>query len=257
MSTPVLAAAVGSLSFALTAMAVLWSLRRVRRADAQLALRSAQLEALQASFNRFVPSQVVDDVVAQGAARMGIKREVTVLFADLQGFTLMSDRLDAAVVVTLLNRYFTSMSHAINANHGHVSKFIGDGIMALFGAIVDNPWQAQDGVQAAVEMQRAAVALNEALRADGLPELSVGIGLHKGEVVAGIVGSDQLVEFTVIGDVVNVAARVESLTRRHGAKILITRPVKDGLDERFRLTEMPPAEVKGKPEPIATWAVEP
>ncbi len=244
--------------FALAAGAGLVALalaRRGGRAQAQPDTRGRQLEALQQSFNRFVPAHVVDDIAAKGAARSAQRREVTVLFADLQGFTSLSEHLDASVLVAVLNRYFTAMSVAIHEHHGHVSKFIGDGVMALFGAVSDNPWQARDGVQAAIAMQQAADHLNAELVAEGLPKLSVGIGLHKGEVVAGILGSEQLMEFTVIGDVVNVAARVESLTRTHGAEILITQAVRDGLDPGIRLEAKPAAAVKGKTEPVATWSV--
>jgi len=251
VSTLVVAAVV------VTALAVaLW---RSRAREAELrricARSSEELERLQSSFARFVPPAIVDDIVT-GASVAPEKREVTVLFADLKGFTAMSDRLDPADLMRVLNGYIGEMSHAIAAHRGHVSKFMGDGIMALFGAPEPNPWQARDAVEAELAMRAALVAYNATLANQGVPPLAFGVGIHCGLVVAGVIGSRELVEFTVIGDTVNVASRIESMTRTHGVDILITDAVKERLDARIRLRAMPPTPVKGKPEPIATWAVE-
>ncbi len=233
---------------------------RARRAAdvTRRALRksSDDLERLARAFSRFAPQEVVDDISSRGLEEKAEKREVTILFADLTGFTAMSDRLDPAVVVEILNGYFREMSAAITAHHGHVSKFMGDGLMALFGAVVRNPWQARDATLAALAMREALGRYNETLRARSLPELSFGVGIHRGTVVAGILGSDALREFTVIGDAVNVAARIEGLTRLHGVDILMSGEVREALDRTFRLRELPPTPIKGKPVPIATWTVE-
>ncbi|MEW5848432.1 MAG: adenylate/guanylate cyclase domain-containing protein [Myxococcota bacterium] len=253
MNALLLAALVGC------ALLVLW-VWRLRAERAVLVRRvekaRADLGRLQQSFSRFTPADVVEDIIARGVAPRGDKREVTVLFADLQGFTSMSDKLDAEVMVKILNGYFEVMSQAIAAEHGHVAKFMGDGLMALFGAVVQNPWQARDAVRAALGMRAALVTYNAQLRAQGLPELKFGIGIHSGEVVAGMIGSTQLMEFTVIGDVVNVAARVESLTRQHQTDILVTPEVRARLDAGVRVREMPAVPVKGKPQPIVTYAVD-
>ncbi|MCC6523272.1 MAG: adenylate/guanylate cyclase domain-containing protein [Polyangiaceae bacterium] len=228
---------------------------RARALERRVGKATRELERLQRAFARFAPAAVVEEVVAGGALEPA-KREVTVLFADLKGFTAMSDKLDPAVLVQVLNDYFRAMSQAIAAHRGYVAKFMGDGIMAIFGAPEPNPWQARDAVEAALAMRAALAVYNETLRAAGLPELAFGVGVHRGVVVAGILGSDELVEFTVIGDTVNVAARVESATRAHDVDILVTNEVKEKLDGRVRLRALPPARVKGKPEPIPIWAVE-
>ena len=232
---------------------------RARSHAHDLALRveksARELEHLQRSFGRFAPEAVVEAVIAGGDLAPE-KREVTVLFADLQGFTALSDRLDPAVLVRMLNGYLRAMSRAIAAHRGHVAKFMGDGIMAIFGAPEPNPWHARDAVAAALEMRRALAAYNAELRASELPELAFGLGIHRGVAVAGVIGSDQLLEFTVIGDTVNVASRIESATRTHGVDILVSEAVKQKLDDRVRLRELPPTPLKGKPEPIALWAVE-
>ena len=255
MTAAILAAVVAAAG-ALAAVLAWWvERRRATALQARLERSLVELEKLQHSFSRFVPADVVDEIATRGTALRGEKKEVTVMFADLQGFTAMSEKLDPAVLVDVLNGYFKAMSTAIASHHGHVSKFIGDGIMAFFGALETNPWQHNDAVHAALAMRAALAAYNRELAARALPELRVGIGIHKGTVVAGLIGSDQLTEFTLIGDTVNVAARIESLTRQHGVDILITGSVQAGLDPRFQLRSLPPTPVKGKSEPIATFAV--
>jgi adenylate cyclase len=229
---------------------------RAREGAARLESAARTLEQLQRAFSRFTPATVVEQIIERGLSTTAEKREVTVLFADLQGFTRMSERLDPVNLVEILNGYFERMSHAIRDHHGHVSKFMGDGLMALFGALEQNPWDARDAVEAALEMRKALAAYNAELGGRGLPALAFGVGIHRGTAVAGIIGSEQLLEFTVIGDTVNVGARVESLTRQHGVDILITEPVRNRLRDRFALRAMPPCEVKGKSERLLTFAVE-
>jgi adenylate cyclase len=148
------------------------------------------------------------------------------------------------------------MSRAISDHRGHVAKFIGDGLLALFGALDLNPWQANDAAHAALAMAAALDDYNRTLAAEGLPPLRFGVGIHRGSAVAGIVGSDELIEFTAIGRNVNLAARVEALTRSHQVSILVTSEVKEVLDPRFVLRELPPRVVKGFAEPVVTYAVE-
>jgi adenylate cyclase len=137
-----------------------------------------------------------------------------------------------------------------------VSKFIGDGILALFGALAHNPWQVDDAVHAALAMRAALDSYNQRLRQAGHPELSIGVGIHTGTVVGGVFGSAELMEYTVFGSVVNLSARVESLTRNHQVDILITGAVRAALDPRFRLRPMPSMEVKGVSTAVETFAVE-
>jgi len=235
-------------------------MRRLRAEVGQhrLALERSleRLEHIERSFQRFAPLDVVEQI-AQGAfAAEPNHRTVTVMFADLKGFTPLSEQIEPAVMVDMLNGYFRAMNEALVAHHGHLARLMGDGLMALFGAMENNQWQTADAVKAALAMREALARYNERLAAHGLPTLAFGVGIHTGEVVAGVMGSDRLTEFTVIGDPVNVAARVEALTRTHGVDILITSDVQKTLDSRFRLRAMPPAVVKGKTEPVATYAVE-
>jgi class 3 adenylate cyclase len=116
------------------------------------------------------------------------RRQVTMLFADLRGFTALCDRLDPAVTVKILNDYFSHMQRAIVRHHGHVTEFVGDGLLALLGALKPNPWLARDAALAALDMRAELARYNETLRDQDLSELRFGIGIHGGEVVAGVIG---------------------------------------------------------------------
>ena len=244
----------GGLAAALYLLRRAWSERaRLRQ---RLDLASQELERLQLSFARFAPQQVIERIIAAGISTSAEKKEVTVLFADLVGFTFLSERLEPEALVRLLNGYFARMSRVITAHRGHVSKFIGDGILALFGAIERNPWQATDAVHAALAMRAELEAYERELGLALPAPLRVGIGVHRGPVVAGVTGSNELMEFTVIGRTVNLASRVERLTRKVGADILVTDAVRSELDQRFELRLLAPEPVRGIVEPVLTYAVQ-
>ena len=240
---------------AVLATGLLRTKRHARRLEVALRRASDDLAHLEQAFARFAPADVVERL-AHGATEIAPeRREVTVMFADLVGFTPLSERIDPGVLVAILNDYFRRMSRVIYDHHGHVSRIMGDGIMALWGALAANPWQSADAVRAALAMREELRALNSDLTAAALPVLAFGIGIHRGETLAAVVGSPEMMEFTVMGDTVNTAARVESLTRAHGVDILVTEAVRAGLDDRFVLRELPPALLKGKSEPVRTAAV--
>ncbi len=244
-----------ALLLAAAAAILAWLLAERRRLRRHLERSAAELQHLQTSFARFAPGAVVDGIAAGGRPGEAARRQVTVLFADLVSFSALSEALTPEVLVTVLNDYFVRMSRVIGAHRGHVSKFIGDGLMALFGALEPNPWQANDAVAAALAMQEALAAYNAELTARGLPALRLGIGIHSGTAIAGIIGSHELLEFTVIGGTVNLAARIERLTRDHDADILVTTAVRAALDPRYRLEEIPARTLRGVPRPVVTYAV--
>lgn len=226
--------------------------RRTQILQRRLADANQELEQLQRTFNRFAPARVVDDIMEQRSLDIAETREVTILFADLRGFTALSEKMEAPELVALLNRYFQRMDRAVDEHGGFISKFIGDGLLVLFGALHHNPWQSTDAVKAALEMQREVRALDESVNA---ADLSLSVGIHRGPVVAGIVGSFEVKEFTVVGRHVNLASRVEGLTRTHGADVLITEAVKEDLDPSISLEEQSPASVKGVEGVVHTYAV--
>jgi adenylate cyclase len=231
--------------------------RRTQTLRQRLSDANRELEQLQRTFNRFAPARVVDDIMEKGSLDLAETREVTILFADLRGFTAMSEQMEAPDLVRLLNRYFQRMDRAVDEHSGFISKFMGDGLLVLFGALHHNPWQSTDAVKAALNMQRQVQALNDTIDAPNLPDLSLSIGIHRGPVVSGIVGSFEVKEFTVVGRHVNLASRVEGLTREHGVDILITDAVKEDLDPSIDLEEQPPTPVKGVQQPVTTYAVPP
>jgi adenylate cyclase len=229
---------------------------RSRRSDLRLDKAMRELESLQNAFARFAPHEVVERVIEGGVSLGAESKEVTILFADLKGFTPMAETLEPAVLVPLLNGYFERMGQAIESHRGHLAKFIGDGLLALFGALEPNPWQASDAMHAALAMRKALSDYNEELRRMGIPELAFGVGIHRGVVTTGVLGTSSIKEFGVIGRSVNLASRVEGLTRRYDVDILVTREVVESADPRFRTKEMPAAELKGIPGLVVTHALD-
>jgi class 3 adenylate cyclase len=235
---------------------------RSRSLQAQLEAAAAELQHLQEACSRLAPAGVVQRLVADGVtpgteAAAGYEyKVVTALFADLVGYTAMSEKLEPAEQARVLNGYFQRMSDAIHDNRGHVSTFLGDGILAYFGALQPNPWQCADAVRAALAMRAAISAYNIELARENLPLLGVGIGIHRGPGLAGLVGSRERREYAFIGRAVNVAARVQSLTRIHQVDILVTEALRAELDTSFVLVPMPAEQVKGLAEPVVTYAVQ-
>jgi class 3 adenylate cyclase len=250
-----LALLAGALAVAL-ALAAALLYRRARQLERLLAVAQEKLEQLQRQFEQFVPPDVVEKLTGAQEAFAPQRRQVTMLFADLRGFTALCDRLDPAVTVRILNEYFRRMSTVIGRHHGHINELVGDGLLALFGALEPNPWQARDSVLAALEMRAELARYNQELRAKSLPELRFGIGIHSGEVVAGVMGAGTLNKFSVTGDPINVASRVEGLTTVHKVDLLVTEEIRSTLDGHFLLRAMPATRVKGKPEPLVTYFVE-
>jgi adenylate cyclase len=251
----------GLLAGALILAAALAYLLR-RRSSENAALRrriegaSADLERLQRSFGRFAPEEIVEEVIARGVSTRGTKKEVTILFSDLVGYTPLTERVEPTELVRILNGYFERMSQAITDHRGYLSTLVGDGMLAMFGALEPNPWQANDAVRAALAMRSALEAYNRELEERGQLPLAMGIGLHRGQGVAGLVGSRDLIQYAFVGSTINIAARVQDLTRLHDADILATGAVQEALDPRFRLRALPAAELRGVREPVAIFAVE-
>lgn len=244
-------------ALALLLFALFWRERtRTRQVQDRLADAQLHLQRLERSFARFAPPQIVDRIIATGDTAIGEKKEVTVLFADLAGFTQLSERVEPAVLVGIVNGYFERMNRVVAEHRGYVAALLGDGLLAFFGALDANPWQSDDAAHAALGIRAELTDYNRQLAEDGLPAISLGIGLHRGVGVAGVVGSRELSTFSVVGPTVNITARVQDLTRVHGVDILLTRPVRDALDPRFALRELPADELRGIAAKVTTFALE-
>ncbi len=213
---------------------------------------------MKAMWSRYLNPEVVDYLLKHPEEQqLGGKRgEVTVLFSDIRGFTSMSENLAPADVVQKLNEYLTAMTDVV-ANHGGiVDKFVGDAIMAVWGTPERCPDGPERAVRAAVEMLSTLDDLNRRWESEGRRRLDIGVGVNTGEAVSGNMGSPGKMDFTVIGDTVNVASRLEGLTKELGSRIIIGQATRDALGPEFLVRPLPPAAVKGKGDLLAVYAVD-
>lgn len=207
-----------------------------------------------------VSPEIAAQLLREGAALGGEEREVTMLFADLRGFTTMSEKLRPQEMLTLLNRFLDRMSTEIERQGGVIDKFMGDAIMALFGAPMAQGDAAQRAIAAALGMERALAQLNAELVAEGRTPLGMGIGINTARVVAGNIGSQRRLNYSVIGDGVNVASRIQSETRKaeYHANIITSAATVAALRVKTcGLRPLGSVQVKGRAEPVEIFAVEP
>jgi len=210
-------------------------------------------ESIRETFGRYVSPQIRDEILSGRVGLAGDQREVTILFADLRGFTTWAEASPAAEVVEGLNAYFTEMELAIRAHDGLVLQFIGDEIEAVFGAPLSDTLHADHAVAAAMEMQRRLEAWNQTRERLGLRTLRHGIGIHSGKVVAGNIGSADRMSYTLVGDAVNVASRIESLNKEFGSCILVSGATRERLVEPVPLQALPTVRVKGRSADVEVY----
>ena len=210
-------------------------------------------DKLRTTFGKYMTESVLAHLLAGKVALGGETIKVTILFSDIRSFTTISETMDAQTLVGLLNEYFTEMVSIIMKHGGVVDKYIGDAIMAVFGAPVPSPDDAANALRAALDMRLALARLNERLEARGAKPLRTGIGIHTGEVVAGNIGSEQRMEYTVIGDPVNVASRLESCTKDLGVNILMSETTYQEAKSVVRARPVERLSVKGRAEPVMTY----
>jgi adenylate cyclase len=207
-------------------------------------------EAIKDTFGRFVSQDVAAVVLENRVPLQGELREVTVLFQDIRGFTSLSEHTSPVILLHMLNGFFTEMVAAVEAHGGTVKQFTGDGLMALFSAPVQHGEEPIRAVRAALTMLERLDTFNQHRLQGGEAALRIGVGIHTGEVVAGNIGPDTRMEYGVVGDAVNVASRVQGLTKEVGAAILVTDVTAARLEERFLFGKQAVLPVRGKTEPI-------
>jgi adenylate cyclase len=210
---------------------------------------------LRDSFSRYLSRDLLARVVADAPSLRGERREVSILFSDLRGFTTLSETMRPEAIAAHLNEYFDAMTAAIFAQHGMINDFVGDAVMAVFGAPVADPDHALHAVRSALDMTRALDALNARWQARGLPELRMGIGIHTGSVFAGNVGGHDRIKYTMIGDPVNVASRVEGLNKELGTTILVTEQTLAAVGGALHVRDCGPVAVKGRVEKVRVYEV--
>jgi len=221
----------------------------------QFAERIQREMLARSNLSRFFAPQVAERIASsREVTRLGgEKRPVTVLFSDIRGFTPLSESMAPDDMAQLLTEYFTEMVDCVFRNDGNLDKFVGDSVMAQWGAPIASPDDPDKAMRAAIEMMQELDKLNAKWRAEGRPELQHGIGLNHGEAFAGNIGSERRLEFTVIGDTVNTASR---LCAAAGAgEILITQEMREALSAPPKLKKCPPMEFRGKSNPMPVFQV--
>lgn len=215
----------------------------------------AEREKIKSAFGKFVNKDIAERVMNEEIKLGGERTEVTIFFSDIRSFTSMSEKMKPEEVVSFLNEYLTEMVGRVNETRGVVDKFIGDAIMAVWGTPVAHEDDTVRAVQCALLMRESLVAFNTKRKKKSLPPIHIGCGINTGSVLAGQIGSQDRMEYTVIGDAVNLASRIESLNKPFGTDILISDDTYKLVKDVFAVERMSPIMVKGKKERILIWAV--
>ncbi len=209
---------------------------------------------LKSTMYRYMTQEVAEELLKLGEAKMGgDRKEVSVLFSDIRSYTTLTEKLKAEEVVSMLNEYFESMVDAVFKNKGTLDKYIGDAIMAVFGSplpLEDHAWRA---VRTALEMRQRLVEFNDRRLAEDKEIIRIGIGIHSDSVISGNIGSSKRMEFTAIGDGVNLGSRLEGASKQYGTDIIISENTYTPCAEKIRVRELDCIRVKGKNEPVKIY----
>jgi adenylate cyclase len=207
-------------------------------------------DRLRETFGRYVTRQVADHLMKGNQSLGGELVPVTVLFSDIRSFTSISETMAPKELLDFLNEYFSAMVESVMRNHGVVDKFIGDAIMAVFGAPRPHPDDPLRAVKAALDMRARLTEINATFKARGLPEIRTGIGLHSGEVIAGNMGHVERMEYTVIGDAVNLASRLEGLTKDLRCDVILSQDLLDQVAAHVETEPLRKVKVKGRDQEV-------
>jgi adenylate cyclase len=231
---------------------------QVAAAINEMAKGLREREELKSAFARYVSQQVMEEILETGGelSLKGSRKKVTVLFSDIRNFTTFAEGHTPEEVVGLLNEYFEAMIDVIFRNKGTLDKFMGDGLMVLFGAPLPDSDQELNAVRAAVEMQRELSRLSKEWTRNGESAVKIGIGIHTGQAIVGNIGSSRRMEYTAIGDTVNLASRLESTTKTLGVSILVSESTYQAAREGFPFVERGSVTVKGRHQPVAVYSVD-
>jgi adenylate cyclase len=221
----------------------------------EMAVGLAEREKLKGAFGKFVNKELAE-MVTKGELKLGGERKrVAVFFSDIRSFTAISEKLEPEEVVGFLNEYMTKMVECVIETHGNVDKYIGDAIMATWGAPISYGNDTENAVNGALLMRKRLMEFNQGRGGDRKPIIRIGCGINVGPLIAGQIGSDEKMEYTVIGDTVNLASRIEALNKPFGTDILISNDVYKEVKDIYNVEPMQKIRVKGKIEPQQIYAV--
>lgn len=221
----------------------------------QVVKEQQEKKFIRSIFGRYATEEVVEDALRRGLKLGGEEREVTILFSDIRNFTGLAERLEPTEVVDLLNDYFSEMVGVISRNAGILNKFVGDGIVAIFGAPESHGNDAERAVKTALEMMERLKEFNRKLAEKGRPELSIGVGINTGRVVVGNIGSIERMEYTAIGDAVNLASRLEELNKDLGTGILISPSTYEQVKAVVQSKKLGQVKIEGKEKDVWVYEV--
>ncbi|MEK7148881.1 MAG: adenylate/guanylate cyclase domain-containing protein [Patescibacteria group bacterium] len=210
------------------------------------------------TFSKYVSKDVLEEILKhpEMVKLGGEEKEITVFFSDIRGFTTISEKTTPKELVRILNEYFTSMSEEVLNHKGVLDKYIGDAIMAFWGAPIEDPDQADNALRASIAMMQKLKILNEKLQKNGDPEINIGIGLYTGPAIVGNIGSEMRFDYTIIGDTVNVASRLEGLNKEFKTNIIIGESTKNKLRGAYSFKPLGSVSVKGRKEPLNIYTVD-
>ncbi len=232
--------------------------RRIADSVRAMAAGLRERDTIKRAFSGYISRQVLDAIIAKGElpALKGERRRVTVLFADIRGFTSMAEAMPPEEVVQVLGEFFDRMVEVILRYQGTIDKFLGDGMMVIFGAPLDDPYQEEHAVSAACEMQKELRSLCAKWEAEGRARLKMGVGINSGAAVVGNIGTAEHMEYTAIGDAVNLAARLESATKELGVEIIVSEHTYSAVRSLFRWKPAGEITLRGRSEPVRAYTVE-
>ncbi len=225
------------------------------RSFGEMAKGLAERERIKSAFQKYHSEEIAERILNSDLSLGGVRHEASILFCDIRGFTDFSEKHSATEVVEMLNEYFGVLVGAIRQNRGLIDKFIGDAVLAVWGAPVTNPDHASDAVRAAIAMRNALADLNIIRTSRGQTAIKMGIGIHSGDLIAGNIGSVDRMEHTVIGDTVNIASRLEGITKTYDTDIIISESVLRRCEGLFATEPLPPAQLKGKADLVNIYKV--
>jgi adenylate cyclase len=224
----------------------------------EMAAGLQQRDIFKGTLVRYMSGQLAEKILSSGKIPdlKGERRKITVLFADVRGFTSLSEKLPPENVFALLNDYFDKMIEEISKNHGMLNKFMGDGLMAVFGAIEEDLYQEENAIKAALGMRHVLEGMRERFQIERQVDLKIGIGINTGVALVGNIGSNQRMEFTAIGDTVNLGSRLESATKEFNTDIIVSEYTYVAARTQFQFRSLGPLTIRGREEPVSAYAVE-